>query len=63
LKYFFLLYYQKYLAAYQNCTVQVFNGWGQKVFNSIGYGISWNGTYNGAAPPNGHVLLFDKFEK
>jgi gliding motility-associated-like protein len=43
----------KYLNAYQNCTVKVFNRWGQLVFNSIGYGIPWNGTYNGSALPTG----------
>lgn len=32
---------------YPDCTVKVFNRGGQQVFNSIGYGIPWDGTWNG----------------
>jgi gliding motility-associated-like protein len=41
----------KYIDFYPNCTVMVFNRWGQNVYSSIGYGIPWNGTYRGAALP------------
>ncbi len=41
----------KYIDFYPNCTVTIFNRWGQNVYSSIGYGIPWNGTYRGAALP------------
>ena len=43
----------KYLNAYTQCTVQIFNRWGQNVYSSIGYGIPWDGKYKGAALPSG----------
>jgi len=41
------------LAPYQNCTVRVFNRWGQTVYSSIGYGTPWDGRYNGSILPAG----------
>ncbi len=41
----------KYLDLYPNCTVMIFNRWGQNVYSSIGYGIPWDGTYHGSALP------------
>jgi len=41
------------LNAYPDCTVEIFNRYGQNVYSSIGYGIPWNGTYKGAALPTG----------
>lgn len=35
------------LNSYQSCTVQVFNRWGQKVFDSKGYATPWNGSVKG----------------
>ncbi|HEY4327213.1 MAG TPA: beta-propeller fold lactonase family protein [Mucilaginibacter sp.] len=43
----------KYLDTYPNCTVNVYNRYGENVYSSIGYGIPWNGTYNGSALPTG----------
>lgn len=43
----------KDLNLYVNCTVQIFNRYGQLLYNSVGYGIPWNGTYKGTALPNG----------
>jgi len=43
----------KFLNSYPQCTVQIFNRWGQNVYSSIGYGIPWDGTYKGAALPSG----------
>jgi len=43
----------KYLDDYANCTVQIFNRYGQSVFSSVGYGIPWDGTYKGAELPTG----------
>lgn len=42
-----------YLASYANCTVQVYNRYGSRVFNSRGYTTAWNGTNNGKALPGG----------
>ena len=41
----------KNLDTYPNCIVQVYNRYGENVYSSIGYGVAWNGTYNGAALP------------
>jgi gliding motility-associated-like protein len=35
-----------YLSAYPNCTVDVYNRYGQRVFTSTGYRTDWNGSYN-----------------
>ncbi len=43
----------KYLDSYPNCTVAVFNRWGQNVYSSNGYGIPWNGSYKGTLLPTG----------
>jgi len=43
----------KYLNSYLNCTVQIYNRYGENVYSSIGYGIPWNGTYKGARLPAG----------
>ncbi|OOQ57997.1 cadherin-like beta sandwich domain-containing protein [Mucilaginibacter pedocola] len=32
---------------YPDCTVKIFNRAGQQVFNSVGYGTPWDGTWNG----------------
>jgi gliding motility-associated-like protein len=45
---------------YPNCTVKIFNRGGQQVFNSIGYGIAWDGTFNGRAlPPDTYYYIID----
>ncbi len=43
----------KGLADYQNCTVEIFNRYGQSVFHSIGYNQPWDGTYKGKPLPIG----------
>lgn len=43
----------KYLDSYPGCTVDIFNRSGQKVYNSTGYGIAWDGRYNGVSLPIG----------
>jgi gliding motility-associated-like protein len=43
----------KYLESYPNCIVQVFDRGGQKVFKSIGYTNTWDGTNNGKPLPVG----------
>jgi gliding motility-associated-like protein len=41
------------LSSYSNCSVQIFNRYGQLVFTSIGYQKPWNGTHNGQPLPVG----------
>jgi gliding motility-associated-like protein len=36
-----------------DCTVEVFNRQGQKVFSAKGYTTEWNGTFNGSTLPQG----------
>jgi gliding motility-associated-like protein len=43
----------KYLNTYTNCTVEVYNRYGARLFASVGYAVPWDGTYNGAAVPGG----------
>jgi len=35
------------------CTVEVFNRQGQRVFSTTGYATEWNGTFNGSLLPQG----------
>jgi gliding motility-associated-like protein len=41
------------LPKYKNCTVTIFSRYGTVVYNSIGYAIPWDGTYNGKQLPVG----------
>jgi gliding motility-associated-like protein len=41
------------LENYPNCTVQVYNRWGEKLYSSVGYPVPWDGTYKGANLPVG----------
>ncbi|UOE51410.1 gliding motility-associated C-terminal domain-containing protein [Mucilaginibacter sp. SMC90] len=41
------------LAAYPNCTVNVFNRYGAGIFRSVGYAKNWNGSFNGYVLPSG----------
>ncbi len=46
---------------YPDCLMQVFNSWGQLVFESKGYTENWDGTYNGNPLPAGtyyYILSF-----
>jgi gliding motility-associated-like protein len=43
----------KYLDTYTNCTVEVYNRYGAKLFASTGYTVPWDGTYNGTQVPGG----------
>jgi gliding motility-associated-like protein len=36
---------------YPNCSMKIFNRWGQLLFESVGYTQTWNGTYDGDALP------------
>ncbi|RYZ25837.1 MAG: gliding motility-associated C-terminal domain-containing protein, partial [Chitinophagaceae bacterium] len=43
----------KYLESYPGATVEIYNRYGQKVFQSIGYATPWDGTYKGNQVPAG----------
>ena len=43
----------QYLNEYPNCTVNIFNRYGEKVFSENGYGIAWDGKYHGSDLPQG----------
>jgi len=43
----------KFLSAYVNCSVDIFNRWGEKVYSSTGYSVPWDGSYKGTALPTG----------
>jgi len=47
-----------YLSLFKNCTVQIFNRWGQRVFHSKGYTQPWDGTLNGNPLPAGTYTYF-----
>jgi gliding motility-associated-like protein len=34
-----------------DASIQIFNRWGQTIYESIGYDFPWDGTYNGNAVP------------
>ena len=39
---------------FPNATVQIFNQWGQELFNSVGYDVPWDGRFNGEDVPDGN---------
>ncbi|WP_187262224.1 gliding motility-associated C-terminal domain-containing protein [Pontibacter beigongshangensis] len=39
------------ISNYPDARVEIFNRWGNKIFTSTGYGIPWDGTYNGSDLP------------
>jgi gliding motility-associated-like protein len=43
----------EYLYQYANCTVDVYNRYGEKVYSSIGYAVPWDGRYKGTDLPQG----------
>ena len=44
------------LADYEDCTVQIYNRHGQKVFESKGYSKPWDGSLNGTLLPTGSYV-------
>ena len=53
----------KYIEAYPNCRVQIFNRYGTRLFFSNGYAKSWDGNYNGTKVPDGtyyYVINLDE---
>ncbi|MDB5030867.1 PKD domain-containing protein [Mucilaginibacter sp.] len=48
----------KHLDAYLDCTVEVFNRYGQKVYTSVGYLMAWDGRFNNKDMPTGVYYYF-----
>ena len=46
-------WYISHLTDFPNCTVDIFNRYGQLVFHSLGYGTPWDGTFGGILMPLG----------
>ncbi len=44
------------IEGYADCTVEVYNRWGNRVFYSKGYAKDWNGTVNNQPLPTGTYL-------
>jgi gliding motility-associated-like protein len=42
---------------YINCTVNIYNRYGERVYSSIGDGIPWDGTYSGKKLPTGPSII------
>ncbi len=48
------------LITYPDCSVLIFNRYGQQVYQSTGYARPWDGTYNGAPlPPGTYYYIID----
>jgi gliding motility-associated-like protein len=48
------------LELFENCTVQVFSRWGERVFQSKGYSRPWDGIYKGQLlPPGTYTYIID----
>jgi gliding motility-associated-like protein len=46
------------LDGYPNCTVIIYNRYGQKLFESFGYKKPWDGTFNGKLQPAGAYVYY-----
>jgi gliding motility-associated-like protein len=46
------------LDAYPNCTVIIYNRYGQKIFESFGYKKPWDGTFDGKQQPAGAYVYY-----
>ncbi len=42
-----------FIDRFPDCTVEVYNRWGEQLFRSVGYGEPWDGTYSGGLVPVG----------
>lgn len=43
----------KYLNSYPNCSIEIYNRFGEKLYSSIGYPVAWDGTFRGLPLPEG----------
>ena len=48
----------KGIESYPDCTVTIFNQWGENIFSSKGYDKSWDGTHKGKALPSAVYYYF-----
>ena len=42
-----------FIEQFPNCTVEIFNRWGESLFQSTGYATPWDGKYSGGDVPVG----------
>src|SRR5262249_39093615 len=42
-----------FIDQFPNCTVEIYNRWGELLFTSVGYKEPWDGTYSGGVVPTG----------
>ena len=42
-----------FIDQFPDCTVEVYNRWGEQLFRSVGYRTPWDGTYSGGPVPVG----------
>ena len=42
-----------FIDQFPNCTVEIYNRWGELLFESVGYQEPWDGTYSGGVVPTG----------
>jgi gliding motility-associated-like protein len=52
-----------HLKDYPNCTVKVFNRWGQQLYSSVGYNQPWDGTFLGNGLPTADYYYVIGLEK
>ncbi len=43
----------KSLESFPNCTVDIYNRYGERLYSSVGYGVPWDGRYRGSIVPFG----------
>jgi gliding motility-associated-like protein len=46
------------LAGYPTCSVTIYNRYGQKIFESVGYKKPWDGTFKGRQQPTGAYVYY-----
>ncbi len=59
-------WYIENIEKYPNCHVQIFTRWGAKIFESIGYQVPWDGTYQGKRMPMAayyYIIKLDEKEE
>ncbi len=42
-----------FIDRFPDCTVEIYNRWGEQLFRSVGYGVPWDGRYSGGLVPVG----------
>ena len=53
----------EYLVGFPNCQVRIFSRYGQKLYDSKGYGTPWDGSCDGKSLPSGTYYYLIALEK